>query len=339
MQQNPRLVKILAAQIRKAITQGNPNLSYAVHENDMQTIFCRFSGLADNYFGGQYFFKLVVPNDFPNSPPSFIFLTPNGIFDIGGKICISIGEFHASANIQGRTDNTHGAAGWRRGLGIPGFAVNCLSAFIVPEGLSGIRIKKESATKVQNYAKASIDYNIKYHKHIVDLFEEHDATNTDSPAVVLLRQLLVANKIESSEIPTSSDYSEHYQSMYGNTWKELELAVVGASKCNLDFIFPVLRRLAWPRTDLENVEASLRASILLIGNFEGPLHQEHLDRFLNSINLACLSCDINKEKNVALVFRRSTLSFAKFNDQYRTMIDYFLADDIKEKERMGNSFY
>ena len=38
--------------------------------------------------------RMVFPTDYPFKPPDIYFLTPNGRFEIGKKICLSITSFH-----------------------------------------------------------------------------------------------------------------------------------------------------------------------------------------------------------------------------------------------------
>jgi len=52
-------------------------------------------GPADtDYDGGVYHGRIVLPPDYPMKPPNIIFLTPNGRFETGKKICLSISGHH-----------------------------------------------------------------------------------------------------------------------------------------------------------------------------------------------------------------------------------------------------
>lgn len=44
--------------------------------------------------GGIYHGKIVFPQQYPYSPPDIYFLTPNGRFETGKKICLTITSFH-----------------------------------------------------------------------------------------------------------------------------------------------------------------------------------------------------------------------------------------------------
>jgi len=52
-------------------------------------------GPADTEFdGGIYHGRIVLPPDYPMKPPNIIILTPNGRFETGKKICLSISGHH-----------------------------------------------------------------------------------------------------------------------------------------------------------------------------------------------------------------------------------------------------
>lgn len=46
------------------------------------------------YEGGYYHGRMIIPEEYPMKPPSFVFLTPSGRFEVGKKICLSISNYH-----------------------------------------------------------------------------------------------------------------------------------------------------------------------------------------------------------------------------------------------------
>ena len=42
----------------------------------------------------RYHGKVVFPNDYPFKPPSIFMLTPNGRFETGRRLCLSMSDFH-----------------------------------------------------------------------------------------------------------------------------------------------------------------------------------------------------------------------------------------------------
>ncbi|XP_049914473.1 ubiquitin-conjugating enzyme E2 J1 [Epinephelus moara] len=47
-----------------------------------------------DFDGGVYHGRIVLPPEYPMKPPSIILLTPNGRFEVGKKICLSISGHH-----------------------------------------------------------------------------------------------------------------------------------------------------------------------------------------------------------------------------------------------------
>jgi len=47
-----------------------------------------------DFQGGVYHGRIIVPAEYPMKPPDIIVLTPNGRFEVGKKICLSISGFH-----------------------------------------------------------------------------------------------------------------------------------------------------------------------------------------------------------------------------------------------------
>ena len=46
------------------------------------------------FVGGVYHGRIILPTEYPFKPPSIILLTPNGRFEVGKKICLSISAHH-----------------------------------------------------------------------------------------------------------------------------------------------------------------------------------------------------------------------------------------------------
>lgn len=46
------------------------------------------------YQNGFYFGKILLPEEYPFKAPDFIFLTPNGRFEVNKKICTSFSAYH-----------------------------------------------------------------------------------------------------------------------------------------------------------------------------------------------------------------------------------------------------
>ncbi|KAF9180347.1 hypothetical protein BGZ51_006228 [Haplosporangium sp. Z 767] len=49
---------------------------------------------ATDFEGGLYHGRILLPNNYPFAPPSLMFLTPNGRFELHKKVCLSITGYH-----------------------------------------------------------------------------------------------------------------------------------------------------------------------------------------------------------------------------------------------------
>ena len=219
-----RLQKIMTYQLKRAAA-GNPHLVPHVDETDCRKWSFLICNLPPPYEGGEYMFCLTATDEFPRKPPVFTFLTPNGVYRPGGKICISIGEFHAGDK-AGKT----GSYGWRPALGMIGFAQEVVNGMLVPESLGGgIRVISESPPAVKiAHARESVAFNQKKHPKLVADFEEFFASNPDHPAArarVAHRAKvgLLAHKTGDSVLK----HPEMLSRALGTIWPLVEPAVAG----------------------------------------------------------------------------------------------------------------
>ena len=47
-----------------------------------------------DFEGGVYHGRILLPSDYPFKPPNIVFMNPNGRFEVGTKICLSISAHH-----------------------------------------------------------------------------------------------------------------------------------------------------------------------------------------------------------------------------------------------------
>eukprot|EP00475_Leptophrys_vorax_P042843 TRINITY_DN8075_c0_g1_i1.p1 TRINITY_DN8075_c0_g1~~TRINITY_DN8075_c0_g1_i1.p1 ORF type:complete len:316 (-),score=60.22 TRINITY_DN8075_c0_g1_i1:45-992(-) len=77
--------------------QKNPSCDYAAAPMESNIFEWHFTirGPPDTDFdSGVYHGKIFLPADYPFKPPDFLFITQNGRFEVGRKICLSISGFH-----------------------------------------------------------------------------------------------------------------------------------------------------------------------------------------------------------------------------------------------------
>jgi len=155
-----RNVLRINAQFQKAIKEPNEYIKFAVDDDPYTWLILihNISGNKDEYLGGEFIFRMILPKDFPYNPPEFYALTPNGLYDCHKKCCISIGEFHKDE--------------YRAVLGASGFAKELANGLINwHEVESGMNMLRTNYEEKKGLAKSSRDYNLKFNKKFLDLIE------------------------------------------------------------------------------------------------------------------------------------------------------------------------
>lgn len=151
--------KIILSQFKKITERKDTYIKYLIRDvNEWYIKIYGFDGDNNEFADGEYIAKLTIPEEFPYKPPSFAMMTPNGVYDMGGPICISVGEFHSQNYLPV--------------LGIGGFAYQLLSGFIGWKSLgSGIRLLDTTIEKKKQFAINSKIYNQKHLKEIDDAID------------------------------------------------------------------------------------------------------------------------------------------------------------------------
>jgi hypothetical protein len=159
-------------------------MDFVILDKDINVWYVMIHGIKgnqDEYIGGKYIFKLTIPNNFPAEVFSFECLTPNGVYTPGGKICISIGEYHQKdgPNSQNRD---HGYTPARDG-GPDKFVREITNGLIIRnhdilernknnKGMaSGINIEFQSIEVTKTMAKNSDSFNRTQYPIIIEAFD------------------------------------------------------------------------------------------------------------------------------------------------------------------------
>lgn len=80
---------------RELMDNPPPNVRIAVDPNNILNWYCMFYDLTDpHYREGEYIFNIKLSARYPFEPPDFIFLTPNGRFELHKKLCFSNSSHH-----------------------------------------------------------------------------------------------------------------------------------------------------------------------------------------------------------------------------------------------------
>lgn len=87
--------KRLASEFNSLIKEPLENIRVTICNDNMDTWYVKIYNLTDDeYKGGEYILEILMPKDYPFSPPDFRMLTPSGRFDINRKLCFSNSGYH-----------------------------------------------------------------------------------------------------------------------------------------------------------------------------------------------------------------------------------------------------
>ena len=197
----PRFARIMACQHKAAVAADHPNLLVHMDEADMGIWTFLVTNLPGPYAGGEYLFRLTASPTFPQTPPVFEFLTPNGVFELGGSICISIGEFHAR-DAAGKA----GSYGWRSVLGMIGFAREVVNGMVCPEHLgTGVRVANPPPSTKARLAAASEAFNAGHHAALMGAFRAFEVAHPGHAAVRLRAMWRAAAVAASMDFEAAED--------------------------------------------------------------------------------------------------------------------------------------
>lgn len=88
-------IKRIKADVRELRNSPSDQYVAAPLEDNLFEWHFTVRGPADTAFeGGVYHGRILLPSDYPFKPPNIVFMTPNGRFKVGEKICLSISAHH-----------------------------------------------------------------------------------------------------------------------------------------------------------------------------------------------------------------------------------------------------
>lgn len=197
---------------------GHENLLFLPNEENNRECFLLVVGLSYPNMG-ETFFQLLFNEGFPEKPPGFRCLTECGVYEVGPRICISIGEYHDTD----RLDSSHGAWGYLKGLGVLGFGREIMNGIVSPDSLNvvkhrdsgrgGIGIKDSSVKETAMLALQSSTYNAKRNSELRQKFLEYAQRKPELKAAgAWMRQLARESIIQmpKADCPTLDRFNEGF---------------------------------------------------------------------------------------------------------------------------------
>lgn len=140
-----------------------PNLYLRPNTNNLQEWFFIVYDLKETLFeNGIYFGKILLPNTYPLKPADFIFITPNGRFEVGKKICTSFSGFHPESHTS-----TWNILTMMQGI---------ISFMTDKQDIQGLGFEESTDEQKRELAKRSSDWN-KQNSLFKNIFEDFDNLN------------------------------------------------------------------------------------------------------------------------------------------------------------------
>lgn len=134
------------------LTSESKNISFYYKQN---TLYVEYIGYKETpYYLGQYFIEFVLPNTYPNDPPSISVLTESGRFIPGKKLSLSISSYHPGT--------------WYP-QSLEMLIVNFIASFT--DHLYGIGHMNKTDEEKKQYALQSREYNSLHYPELCKEFE------------------------------------------------------------------------------------------------------------------------------------------------------------------------
>lgn len=153
-----KLMKRISKELQNLEKDPLPNCIVKINDDNLYDWRFIFKGEKDSpYHNGIYMGKIRLPDNYPLKPPKISVITPNGRFEPGKDICLSITNFHPES--------------WNPGWGVRSIIIGLISFFYDNENTHGaIRTTEKDKIKL---AKESIIFN-KKNKEYIKLFNDNE---------------------------------------------------------------------------------------------------------------------------------------------------------------------
>ena len=138
-----------------------------------------------DYEGGEYIGKIMHDKEYPNKPPDYMMLTPNGRYSIDRKICLSNSGYHAGE--------------WRTTWNIVTILIAFNSVWY-DDSESGISHIRDSPEKRRKFAKESVDFNKRKYSNIYEQFNRTFLSGSPPKTLKIEEELKVRETEEDKEI-------------------------------------------------------------------------------------------------------------------------------------------
>ena len=146
-----------------------------LEENVFEWHFTIKGPAGSDFENGIYHGRILLPSEYPFKPPNIIFLTKNGRFEVGTKICLSISAYHPEA--------------WQPAWGIRTM-LEAIISFLPSEGNGAIGALDWTPDERRRLASESHSFNCPLCGKVKDLMLDPESVgNSDAPDADIAAQI------------------------------------------------------------------------------------------------------------------------------------------------------
>jgi ubiquitin-conjugating enzyme E2 J1 len=91
---NPAVRRIMSEWKELKKNKSSQLCAHPLEDNLFEFHFTIRGAAGTDFEGGLYHGRILLPHNYPLKPPNIVFLTPNGRFDVGMKICLTVSAHH-----------------------------------------------------------------------------------------------------------------------------------------------------------------------------------------------------------------------------------------------------
>lgn len=150
-----------------------------------------------DFEGGIYHGRILLPSEYPFKPPNIVFLTKNGRFETGTKICLSISAYHPEH--------------WQPAWGVRTM-LEAIISFLPTEGQGAIGALDWTPRERKKLAKESVSFKCPICGEVRDLLSESDEREGDAatdPEIAAQLTQLHLHGIASDDSARDRNVKEH----------------------------------------------------------------------------------------------------------------------------------
>ena len=174
---NPAIKRIFA-DVKELQAHASTRYTAApLEDNLFEWHFTIRGPVGTDFEGGLYHGRILLPSEYPFKPPNIVFLTKNGRFEVGTKICLSISAYHPEH--------------WQPAWGVRTM-LEAIISFLPTEGAGAIGALDWSPKERKDLAIESHKYKCPICGDIVDLlpaYNESDCVSSDPDMAAQISQL------------------------------------------------------------------------------------------------------------------------------------------------------